>query len=109
VAAALRAAGCDLIEVTAASLEHAPRGRLIVTSLADRVRNQAGVMTATLDDIASFADINSVLAAGRADLCAPTRALLFDPHFCRRAAWAQGHELPWPEPLAAARGFSPRD
>ncbi|MEM9490256.1 MAG: bifunctional salicylyl-CoA 5-hydroxylase/oxidoreductase, partial [Myxococcota bacterium] len=110
-AAAALAAVADAVWVTAGGTvpdQRLPTGRLSLTAMADRVRNETGAVTVASGGIASHADINSVLAAGRADLCGLTRALLFDPHFCRRAALEQGVAWPWPKPYGAAEGFAPR-
>jgi len=52
----LKAHGCDVIAVDQ-------------TPLSDRIRHEAGVPTMTVGNIGSYADVNSILAAGRADLC----------------------------------------
>jgi anthraniloyl-CoA monooxygenase len=111
VAAALAAHGCDIVDVssgeTVAGAEPTP-GRLFQTPFSDRVRHEAGIPTITVGGIASYDDVNSILAAGRADLCALGRALLHDPYWTRHAALEQGYDLPWPEPYAAATTFTPR-
>jgi anthraniloyl-CoA monooxygenase len=72
LARALAAAGCDLVAVTSGGLGLAeiPTGRLYQAAFSDRVRNEAGVPTLCEGGITSRTDIDSVLAAGRADLCA---------------------------------------
>jgi anthraniloyl-CoA monooxygenase len=111
VAAALRAHGCDLVDVssgeTVADARPVP-GRLFQTPFADRIRHEAGIATMTVGGIASYPDVNSILAAGRADLCALGRAHLHDPYWTRHAAVEQGYDLPWPDPYAAAKTFMPR-
>lgn len=72
IAALLVGRGADLISVTTG--EHpdddAPEERrLYQTPYSDRIRNELGVRTAAEGRIDSDDDINSVLAAGRADLC----------------------------------------
>ena len=91
------------------SSSNAPaRERLFQTPFADRIRQEAGVPTIAEGSISSYQDINSVVAAGRADLCCLGRALMFDPHFVRRAAHAQGYPLAWPPVYHLARKFDPR-
>ena len=54
--------------------------------------------------ISSYDDVNSLVLAGRADLCALGRAHLYDPNWTLHAAAAQGYEGPaarWPDPWAA--------
>ena len=47
--------------------------------------------------IVSHGDINTVVAAGRADMCALARGYLEDAYFTRHAARAQGYAaLKWP-------------
>jgi anthraniloyl-CoA monooxygenase len=53
-------------------------------------------------------DVNTILAAGRADLCVLARAHLWDPYWTRHAAYAQGHELPWPPPYESLDRYTPR-
>ena len=55
----------------------------------------------TVGAIASYADVNSILAAGRADLCVLARAHLYDPYWTHHAAREQGIELPWPDQVHA--------
>ncbi|MCU1276998.1 MAG: salicylyl-CoA 5-hydroxylase, partial [bacterium] len=56
----------------------------------------------------SWADVNSVLAAGRADLCLLARMHLFDPYWTRHAAYEQGFPLEWPDPYLLAKTIIPR-
>jgi anthraniloyl-CoA monooxygenase len=111
IARALKAHGCDIVDVSAGhAVAHAPaaRGRLFQTPFSDRVRHEAGIPTMTVGNIASYADVNSILAAGRADLCVLARAHLYDPYWTRHAARAQGVELPWPPPYEPVKDFTPR-
>jgi anthraniloyl-CoA monooxygenase len=111
VAARLRAHGCDVIHVsTGQSVAHeAPRrGRLYQTPFADRIRHEVDIPTMTVGTIASHADVNSIVAAGRADLCVLARAHLQDPYWTRHAAIAQGYDVPWPPPYSAVQTFVAR-
>jgi anthraniloyl-CoA monooxygenase len=111
IARALEDHGCDLVTVsTGQTVPHQrPRyGRLYQTPFADRIRHEAGIATATVGAIAGHADVNSILAAGRADLCVLARGHLWDPYWTRHAAWEQGHELPWPPQYASVSRFNPR-
>ncbi len=110
-ASALKALGCDIIDVSAGQTvpEQQPvYGRLFQTSFADRVRHEAGIPTMTVGNISSYADVNSILVAGRADLCVLARAHLFDPYWTRHAAYEQGYALPWPDPYGALARYTPR-
>ena len=64
--------------------------------------------TMTVGNISSYEDVNSILAAGRADLCVLARAHLYDPYWTRHAATDLGYELPWPDPYHTVDGYKPR-
>jgi anthraniloyl-CoA monooxygenase len=107
----LAAHGCDLVVVsTGQTVAHQqPRhGRLYQTPYADRIRHEVGIATAAVGAISSPADVNSILAAGRADLCVLARGHLWDPYWTRHAARELGHDLPWPSQYASVAGFVPR-
>jgi anthraniloyl-CoA monooxygenase len=72
VARALAAHGCDLLQVTAGQTTAWGRpdyGRLHLVGWSDLVRNQAGVSTMVGGNLTTADEVNTVLAAGRADLC----------------------------------------
>jgi len=72
VARAFSAAGCDLITVQAGQTTPAgaaPYGRSFLTPLAARIRNEAGIPTLVGGYLTTANEVNTVLAAGRADLC----------------------------------------
>jgi anthraniloyl-CoA monooxygenase len=72
VARALAGHGCDLLQVTAGQTTAATRpdyGRLHLVGWSDLVRNQAGVPTLVGGGLTTADEVNTVLAAGRADLC----------------------------------------
>jgi anthraniloyl-CoA monooxygenase len=72
VAQALKAHGCDLIDILAGwtTPDAAPAyGRGYLTALSDRVRNEARVPTLVGGYLTSTGEVNTILAAGRADLC----------------------------------------
>ena len=111
VARLFKAHGCDVIDVSAGQTVPDQRpvyGRLFQTPFADRVRHEVGIATMAVGNISSYADVNTILAAGRADLCLLARAHLWDPYWTRHAAHALGHPLPWPEPYATLNGYTPR-
>jgi anthraniloyl-CoA monooxygenase len=110
IAKALHARGADIIDVSAGGTvaEGKPvGGRLYQTPFAERVRLDAGVPTMTVGNISSWADINSILAAGRADVCLLARMHLYDPYFTRHAAYEQGVPLDWPVQYDLARTVTP--
>jgi anthraniloyl-CoA monooxygenase len=103
--------GCDIVDVSSGQTVATAKpkyGRLYQTPLADRIRHEAGIPTMTVGNIGSWADVNSILAAGRADLCVLARAHLYDPYWTRHAAYEQGHDLDWPDPYRPAAFFTPR-
>ncbi|MGC6417173.1 MAG: bifunctional salicylyl-CoA 5-hydroxylase/oxidoreductase [Bradymonadia bacterium] len=109
----LRAAGCDMLDVSSGQItpESRPQfGRLYQTPFAERIRLEAGIPTMTVGNISSYADCNSVLAAGRADLCVIGRAHLFDPYWTRHAAFEQRAEgnLNWPPQYGVVSKYTPR-
>ncbi|MSP23600.1 MAG: bifunctional salicylyl-CoA 5-hydroxylase/oxidoreductase [Myxococcales bacterium] len=111
IARTLHAHGCDILDVSAGQTvrEQRPKyGRLFQTPFSDRVRHEVGIPTMTVGAISSYADVNSILAAGRADLCMLARAHLFDPYWTRHAAYEQGHRLPWPKQYASLEKYTHR-
>jgi anthraniloyl-CoA monooxygenase len=110
-AAMLKAHGCDIIDVSAGQTvpyAQPAYGRLYQTPFSERIRLEAGIPTMTVGNLASYADVNSILAAGRADLCVLARGHLYDPYWTRHAAYEQDYDLPWPEPYRPVRSFTPR-
>ena len=81
-------------------------GRSYQTPFADRIRNQVGIATIAVGVISSYDDVNSLLLAGRADLCALGRVHLYDPNWTLHAALEQDYSGPgavWPDPWKAGR------
>lgn len=111
VARMLKAHDCDIVDVSAGQTvpEQRPRyGRLFQTPFADRIRQSVGIATMAVGNISSYMDVNTIIAAGRADLCLLARAHLFDPYWTRHAAWMLGWPLPWPAPYKSVERYSPR-
>jgi anthraniloyl-CoA monooxygenase len=87
-------AGADLIDVSAGQTwaDCSPvYGRMFQTPFADRVRNEGRVATMAVGNIYETDHVNSILAAGRADLVALARPHLVDPMWTLRAAAAQDY------------------
>lgn len=107
VARAFAAHGADAIDVSTGQVvpeERPEYGRSYQTPYADRIRNVLGVPVIAVGAISSWDDVNSLLLAGRADLCALARPHLHDPHWTLHAAAAQcytGPGAPWPLPYRA--------
>jgi anthraniloyl-CoA monooxygenase len=92
------AAGCDVVDVSAGQVwpEQRPAyGRSFQTPFADRIRNEAGIPTIAVGAISSYDDVNTIVLAGRADLCALARPHLYDPHWTLHAAADQGWPVEW--------------
>ncbi|MBL8665586.1 MAG: bifunctional salicylyl-CoA 5-hydroxylase/oxidoreductase [Candidatus Odyssella sp.] len=104
IAKLLKAAGVDIVDVSSGQVvsdEKPVYGRLFQTPFADRIRLELGMPTMAVGGISSYEDVNSILAAGRADLCVIARAHLFDPYWTRHAAyelgWIGADKLAWPK------------
>ncbi|GAA4881176.1 bifunctional salicylyl-CoA 5-hydroxylase/oxidoreductase [Actinomycetospora straminea] len=88
----LAAHGADIVDVSTGqtSTDADPQyGRLYQTPFADRIRQETGVPTITVGAVASVEDANTIVAAGRADLCAIARPHLVDPYWTWNAALDQ--------------------
>ena len=107
IARALSAAGADAIDVSTGQVtpdEEPAFGRSYQTPFADAIRNRTGIATIAVGVISSYDDVNSIILAGRADLCAVGRAHLYDPNWTLHAASEQGYDGPaaaWPDPWRA--------
>ena len=111
VARAFRAHGCDAMDVSAGQTVEDQRpvyGRLFQTPFADRIRHEVGIATMAVGNISSYTDVNTILAAGRADLCLLARAHLWDPYWTRHAAYELGWPLRWPGQYATLDRYRPR-
>ncbi|OLE82499.1 MAG: oxidoreductase [Acidobacteria bacterium 13_1_20CM_2_65_9] len=111
VARMLKAHSCDIVDVSAGQTvadQQPVYGRLFQTPFADRIRHDVGMKTMAVGNISSYMDVNTIIAAGRADLCVLARAHLFDPYWTRHAAWMLGYPLPWPDPYKSMERYTPR-
>jgi anthraniloyl-CoA monooxygenase len=107
VARAFKAAGADIIHVSAGQTSDEAEpvyGRMFQTPFSDRVRNEALVPTIAVGNITESDQVNAIVAAGRADLCALARPHLSDPQWTLRAAAEQGYTgQPWPPQYLTGR------
>jgi anthraniloyl-CoA monooxygenase len=111
VARMVVAAGADIVDVSAGQTVAEAKpvyGRQFQTPFSDRIRHEARVPTMTVGNISSPADVNTILAAGRADLVVLARAHLWDPYWTRHAAADLGYTLPWPPEYATLNRYTPR-
>ncbi|HET6764618.1 MAG TPA: bifunctional salicylyl-CoA 5-hydroxylase/oxidoreductase [Longimicrobiaceae bacterium] len=98
VARAFCAAGADAIHVSTG--ETSPRqqpvyGRMWQTPFSDRIRNEVGCPTIAVGNITEADQVNAIVAAGRADLCALARPHLSDPNWTLHAAAELGYADQW--------------
>ncbi len=94
IAEAFEDAGCDIIDVSAGQTSTRARpvyGRMFQTPFSDQIRNQTKIATMAVGNIFEIDHVNSILAAGRADLCCLARPHLADPQWTLRAAAEQSY------------------
>ncbi len=100
IARLFKAAGADLIDVSSGQTTRMAKpeyGRMYQTPFADQIRNEIGMATMAVGAIFEPDHVNSIIAAGRADLCAIARPHLADPYWSLHAAAHLGyHDMPWP-------------
>jgi anthraniloyl-CoA monooxygenase len=111
IARAFKARGCDVMDVSAGQTVADQRpvyGRQFQTPFSDRIRHEARMPTMAVGNISSFTDVNTILAAGRADLVLMARAHLWDPYWTRHAAYELGHRLGWPPQYSSLDRYTPR-
>ncbi|NJD34432.1 MAG: bifunctional salicylyl-CoA 5-hydroxylase/oxidoreductase [Betaproteobacteria bacterium] len=101
VASLFKAAGADIIHVSSGqvSKEEAPvYGRMFQVPFSDQIRNELRVPTIAVGNIFEADHVNTIIASGRADLCALARPHLADPAWTLHAAAEQGYkDMPWPK------------
>jgi anthraniloyl-CoA monooxygenase len=109
IARMLKQDGCDLIDVSSGQTTPEARpiyGRMFQTQFSDQIRNEVGISTMAVGNIQDWDQINTIVASGRADLCALARPHLLDPQLTLRAAAEQGYAgdgVAWPRQYLAAR------
>jgi anthraniloyl-CoA monooxygenase len=89
IARMLKLHDCDLVDVSAGqtTTEARPQyGRMFQTPFADAIRQEAGIATIAVGAITTADQVNTIVASGRADLCALARPHLADPYFTLHAA-----------------------
>ncbi len=109
IARAFQGAGAAAIDVSTGQITPDERpnfGRSYQTPYADAIRNQVRIPTIAVGVISSYDDVNSIILAGRADLCALGRVHLYDPSWTLHAAMDQDYTGPgavWPAPWLPGR------
>ncbi len=100
VARSFVAAGADIVHVSTGqtSMQASPvYGRMYQTPYSDQIRNEARVPTIAVGNITEAEQVNAIIAAGRADLCALARPHLTDPYWTLHAAAQLGYKPQhWP-------------
>ena len=106
VARSFADAGCDLIDVSTGQTTAEARpmfGRMYQTPFSDQIRNEAGLATMCVGAITTADQVNTIVAAGRADLVALARPHLADPSFTMKAAAWYGAPIHCPPQYFAGR------
>ena len=101
IARAFKAAGADMIDCSSGQVSAAQKptyGRMYQTPFADRIRNEAGIATIAVGAITEADHVNSIISAGRADLCAVARPHLANPAWTFTEAARIGFTgVEWPQ------------
>jgi anthraniloyl-CoA monooxygenase len=94
IARMLKSHGCDAIDVSAGQTTPDAKpvyGRMFQTPFSEQIRNEAGIATLAVGNITSWDQVNTIVAAGRADLVCLARPHLVNPHFTLQAAAYYGY------------------
>ena len=107
IARAFKAAGADMIDCSSGQVSKQQQpvyGRMFQTPFADRIRQEAGIPTIAVGAISEADHVNSIIAAGRADLCAVARPHLANPAWTLTEAAKIGFKaVDWPKPYRAGK------
>ncbi|MDX1421081.1 MAG: bifunctional salicylyl-CoA 5-hydroxylase/oxidoreductase [Rubricoccaceae bacterium] len=98
IARAFEAHGADLIDVSTGQVSKAQQpvyGRMYQTPFAERIRLETGAKVMAVGNIYEPDHVNSILAAGRADLCLLARPHLWNPHWMLFAAAELAYDGQW--------------
>jgi anthraniloyl-CoA monooxygenase len=107
IARVFKAAGVDMIDCSSgqvSKLQKPVYGRMYQAPFADRIRNEAGIPTIAVGAISEADHVNSIIAAGRADLCAIARPHLANPAWTLLESARIGYtEVEWPKQYRSAK------
>jgi anthraniloyl-CoA monooxygenase len=107
IAKAFKAAGADLIDCSSGQVSKQEKpvyGRMFQTPFADRIRQEAGIATIAVGAISEADHVNSIISAGRADLCAVARPHLANPAWTLTEAAKIGYTaLAWPKQYVSGK------
>ncbi len=90
--------GVDLVDVSsggAVAHQKIPVAPGYQAGFAEQIKRDAGVPTGAVGLLTSPAQVEDIVANGRADAVFMARAALRDPHWWLRAAYELGHDIPW--------------
>jgi NADPH2 dehydrogenase len=97
---ALKAAGVDFVCISSGGISADTRPTLVANTnvqFAEKVKREAGIATRTVGLIAAPKQAEAIIAEGKADMVALARAMLDDPHWGWRAAYALGADVARPK------------
>jgi len=107
IAFAFKEAGADLIDCSSGQVSKQEKpvyGRMFQTPFADRIRQEAGIATIAVGAISEADHVNSIISAGRADLCAVARPHLANPAWTLTEAAKIGYTaLAWPKQYVSGK------
>jgi anthraniloyl-CoA monooxygenase len=107
IAKAFKDAGADIIDCSSGQVSKKEKpiyGRTFQTPFADRIRNQVNIPTIAVGAIFDADSANTIIAAGRADLCAVARPHLANPAWILTEGAKSGYsKMPWPKQYVSAK------
>lgn len=116
IANAFKEAGADLIDVSSGQVSKAQKpvyGRMFQTPFAESIRNRVGIATMAVGSISEADHVNSIIASGRADLCAIARPHLANPAWTLTEAARIGYRGPvgleWPRQYLSGKSQLERE
>jgi anthraniloyl-CoA monooxygenase len=100
-------AGADVIDCSSGQVSKSEKpvyGRMFQVPFSDRIRNEVHISTIAVGNIYEGDHVNTIIAAGRADLCAIARPHLADPSWTLHEAARQGYkDVKWPDQYLAGK------
>jgi anthraniloyl-CoA monooxygenase len=113
IARLFKDAGADMIDCSSGQVSKQEKplfGRMYQTPFADRIRNEAGIPAIAVGSIFEADHANSIIAAGRADLCAVGRPHLANPAWTLTEAAKIGFSaIAWPKQYLAGKAQMERN
>lgn len=107
IAKLFKQSGADMIDCSSGQVSKQEKpvyGRMFQTPFSDRIRNEAQIATIAVGAIFEADHVNSIIAAGRADLCAIARPHLADPAWTLHEAAKLGFsDISWPQQYIAGK------